>query len=147
LDKARRRSTIPTLGQGGVEDQCNDPRTQAETEDHFNSKMVQGNARVEEDTGRTYYFTNTKTRAPGSNRTIAEMGSRITCTGRRSHKIDSTYSARMHRTDEKEIGISESRHHQGENCTDTHKSNRVAGTVLDDHQGDRGSTKKLGDLG
>jgi hypothetical protein len=147
LDKAGRGSTGPTLGQGGGEDQCNDPRTQAVTEDHTNSRTGQGNTRVEEDTGRTYHCANTETGASGSNRTIAGMGSRSTCTGRRSQKIDNTDSARMHRTDEQGSGSSDSRHHQGENHTGTDKSSRVAGTVPDDHQGDRGSTEKLGDSG
>jgi hypothetical protein len=145
LDKDGRGSTGPTLGQGGGEDQCNDPRTQAVIEYHTNSRMGQGNARVEEDTGRTYHCTNTETGVSGSNRTVAGTGSRSTCTGRRSQKIDSTNSTRMHRTDERGSGISDSRHHQGENCTGTDKRSRVAGTVPDDHQGDRGSTEKLGD--
>jgi hypothetical protein len=53
----------------------------------------------------------------------------------------------MHRTDERGSGISDSRHHQGENCIGTDKSGRVVGTVPDDHQGDRGSIEQLGDSG
>jgi hypothetical protein len=144
LDKAGRGSTSPTLGQGGGEDQCNDPRTQAMTEDHTNSKMSQGNARVEEDTSKTYHCANTETRASGSNRTIVGTSSRNTRAGRRSQKIDNTDSARMRRTDERGSGSSDSRHHQGENCAGIDKRERVAGTVPDDHQGDQGSTEQLG---
>jgi hypothetical protein len=53
----------------------------------------------------------------------------------------------MHRTDERGSGSSDSQHHQGENRTGTDKRSKVAGTVPDDHQGDRVSTKKLGDSG
>jgi hypothetical protein len=84
LDKAGRGYTSPTLGQGGGEDQCNDPRNQAMTKDYTNYRMGQGITRVEEDTGKTYHCANTKTRASGSNRTVAGMGSRSTCVGRRS---------------------------------------------------------------
>jgi hypothetical protein len=100
LYKVGRGSTSPTLGQGGGEDQCNDPRTQTTKKDHTNSRTVQGNASVEEDTGITYHCANTKTRALGSNRTIAGMGRRSTCAGRRSQKTYNTDLARMHRTDE-----------------------------------------------
>jgi hypothetical protein len=109
--------------------------------------MIQGNARAEEDTGRTYHCANTEIGASGSNRTVAGTGSRSTCVDRRSQKPDNTESTRMCRTDDPGSGSSDSRHHQGENCAGTDKSNKVAGTVLDDHQGDRGSTKKLGDSG
>jgi hypothetical protein len=84
VDKAGRGSISPTLGQGGGEDQCNDPRTQVVIEDHTNPRMSQGRARDEEDIGRTYHCTNTETGASGSNRTIAGMGSRSTCAGRSS---------------------------------------------------------------
>jgi hypothetical protein len=147
LDKAGRGSRGPKLGQGGGEDQCNDPRTQPVTEDHTNSRTGQGNAGFEEDTCTTYHCVNTKTGASGSNRTVAGTGSRSTCTGRRSQKTNNIDIARMHRTDERGSGISESQHHQGENCVGTKKRNRVVGIVPDDHQGDRGSTEKLGDLG
>jgi hypothetical protein len=95
LDKAGRGSTGPRLGQGGGEDQCNDPRTQTVTKDHTNSRTGQGNERVEEDTYITYHCTNTETGASGSNRIVAGMGSRSTCAGRRSQKIDSTDSSRI----------------------------------------------------
>jgi hypothetical protein len=147
LDKAGRGYTGPTLGKGGGVDQCNDPRTQAAIENHTNSIMGQGNKRFEEDTGRNYHCANTEIGASGSNRIIAGTGSRSTCVGRRSQKIDSTKSARMCRTDERGSGSSDSQHHQGENRAGTDKSSRVAGIVLDDHQGDRGSTEKLGDSG
>jgi hypothetical protein len=67
--------------------------------------------------------------------------------GRRSQNTDSTDSARMRRTDERGSGSADSRHHQGENHTGTDTSNRIAGKVPDDHQGDRGSTEQLGDSG
>jgi hypothetical protein len=133
LDKDGRGSTSPTLGEGGGEDQCNDPRIQVATKYHTNSGMSQGNARAEEDIGRTYHRGNTKARVSGSNRTIAGTGSRITCASRRSQKLDNTDSSRMCRTDERGSGISDSRHHQGENCIGFEKRGRVAGTVLDDH--------------
>jgi hypothetical protein len=107
--------------------------------------MSQGNARAEEDTGKTYHCTNTETGALGSNRTFVGTGSRSTCIGRRSQKIDNTDSAKMRRIDERGSGSSYSRHHQGENRVGIDKSDRVAGTVPDDHQGDRGSTDKVGD--
>ena len=53
----------------------------------------------------------------------------------------------MHKIDERGSGILDSQHHQGENHVGTDKSSKVAGIVPDDRQGDRGSTKKLGDLG
>jgi hypothetical protein len=109
--------------------------------------MSQGNARAEEDIGINYHCANTETGASGSNRTVVGMGSRSTRAGRRSQKPDNIDSARMHRTDDRGSGSSDSQHHQGENCTGTNKSNKVAGTVPDVHQGDRGSKKKLGDSG
>jgi hypothetical protein len=57
--------------------------------------MIQGNVRVEEDIGRTYHCENTETRVQGSNRIVVRMGRNSTCAGRRSHKIDSTNSAKM----------------------------------------------------
>jgi hypothetical protein len=84
LDKAGRGSIGPTLGKGGGEDHCNDPRTQAVIEDHTNSRMGQGNTRVEEDTSKTYDCANIEIGASGSNRTVAGTGSRSTCVGRRS---------------------------------------------------------------
>jgi hypothetical protein len=109
--------------------------------------MGQGNARVEEDTGRTYHCANIETGASSSNRTIAGMGSRSTCAGRRSQKIDNTDSFKMHRSDKQGSGISDSRHHQGENRAGTDKRSKIVGEVPDDHQGYRGSTEKLGDSG
>jgi hypothetical protein len=110
LDKAGRGSTGPTLGQGGGEDQCNDPRNQVVTKYHTNPRTGQANARVEEDTGRTYHCTNTEIGASSSNRTVAGMGSRSTCACRRSQKQKSTDLARMCRTDERGSGSSNSRH-------------------------------------
>jgi hypothetical protein len=147
LDKAGRGTTSPTLGQGGGEDQCNDSRTQSVTKDHTNSRTSQGNARAKEDTGRIYHCANIEIGVSDSNRTVVGMGSRSTCTGRRSQKPNNTDSTRMHMIDERGSGSLDSRHHQGENRVGTDKSNKVEGTVQDDHQGDRGSTKKLGELG
>jgi len=51
----------------------------------------------------------------------------------------------MCRTDERGSGILDYWHHQGENHAGTEKSNKFLGIVPNDHQGDRGRTKKLGD--
>jgi hypothetical protein len=49
------------MGQGRGKDQCSDPRTQIEEKYHTNPRMCQGDSRDEEDAGRTYHYTNTKT--------------------------------------------------------------------------------------
>jgi hypothetical protein len=84
LDKVEGESTGTTLGQGKGKDQYNDPRTQTEAKDHTNPIMHQGDARGEEDAGRTYHGGNTETRASCLNRTITGMGSRSTHTSRSS---------------------------------------------------------------
>jgi hypothetical protein len=53
----------------------------------------------------------------------------------------------MCRIFERRSGSSDSRHHQGEDCVGTDKIKRAQGKVLDDHQGDRRSSKGLGDSG
>jgi hypothetical protein len=72
------------LGQGRGKDQCSDPRTQIEAEDHTNPRTSQRDAGDEEDAGRTYHYANTETRALGSNRTITGMGRKSIRIGRRS---------------------------------------------------------------
>jgi hypothetical protein len=61
LDKVGGGSTGPTLGQGRGKDQCSDPRTQIEEEDHTNPKMSQRDAGDEEDSSITYHCKNTET--------------------------------------------------------------------------------------
>jgi hypothetical protein len=53
----------------------------------------------------------------------------------------------MCRIFERQSGSSDSRHHQGEDCVGTDKIKRAQGKVPDDHQGDRRSSKGLGDSG
>jgi hypothetical protein len=84
MDKIGRGSTGPTIGQGGGNDQCKDPRIQAGTENHPNSRMGQGDTRAKEVTGKTSHCTNTETRVVGSNRTITRMDSSSTGERRRS---------------------------------------------------------------
>jgi hypothetical protein len=70
LDKTRGGSIASKMGQGRRKDQCSDPRTQIEEKDHTDPRTCQGDARVEEDAGRTYHCANTEIGALGSNRTI-----------------------------------------------------------------------------
>jgi hypothetical protein len=124
------------MGQGGGKDQCNDPRIQEAIENHPNPRTGQGDTRVKEVTGRTSHCANMETGASGSNRTIAGMDSSNTGAGRRSQNTVCTDSAGMCRTNQRRSSSANSRYYQGENCTGTDKSSRIAGEVPDDHQGD-----------
>jgi hypothetical protein len=83
LDKVGGGSTGPTLGQGRVNDQWSDPRTQTEAEDYTNPRTSPRDVGDEEDAGITYHCENIEIRVSGSNRAIIGMGNRSTCTGRR----------------------------------------------------------------
>jgi hypothetical protein len=84
LDKVGGGSVGPTLGQGRGEDQCSNPRNQTEAEDHINPRTIQRDTGDKEDAGRNYYYTNTEIGVSSSDRATAGIGSRSTCTGRRS---------------------------------------------------------------
>jgi hypothetical protein len=58
---------------------------------------------------------------------LQEWVAEVLAQAEEARKTDNTDSARMCRTDERGSGSSDSRHHQGENCAGTDKSNRVAG--------------------
>jgi hypothetical protein len=120
------------MGQGGGNDQCKDPRIQAATENHPNSRMGQGDTRAKEVTGRTSHCANTETGVAGSNRTVAGMDSSSTGVGRRSQNTVSTDSTRMCRTDKRRSSNTNSRYYQRKNHTGTDKGNRIAGEVPDD---------------
>jgi hypothetical protein len=83
------------MGQGGGKDKCKDPRIQAATENHPNSRTGQGDTRAKEVIGRTSHYTNTETGETCSNRTIGRTDSSGTGAGRRSQNIVSTDSAIM----------------------------------------------------
>jgi hypothetical protein len=60
LDKVGGGSIGPTLGQGGGQEQCSDPRNQEEIEDHINPRTSQRDARDKKYAGTTYHCANTK---------------------------------------------------------------------------------------
>jgi hypothetical protein len=68
------------LGQGRGKDQCSDPRTQTDAEDHTNLRMIQRDMGDEEYAGRTYHCENIETEASSSNRASTGMGSKNTRT-------------------------------------------------------------------
>jgi hypothetical protein len=61
LEKTRRGSIGPTMGQEGGNDQCKYPRIQAAIENHPNFRMGEGVTRAKEVTRRTSHCANTET--------------------------------------------------------------------------------------
>jgi hypothetical protein len=53
----------------------------------------------------------------------------------------------MCRIDQQRSGSQDSGHNQGEDRVDVDTTNRAQGKVLDDHQGDQGSSEGLGGSG
>jgi hypothetical protein len=60
MDKVRRRSTSPTVGQGRRKDKRNYPRPQVEAEDNGHHEAHQRGAGYEETVGRTHHCANTE---------------------------------------------------------------------------------------
>jgi len=66
------------LGEGGGNDQCKDPRIQAATENHPNSRIGQGDTRDKEVTHRNSHCANTEIGVTGSNINVERTDSNST---------------------------------------------------------------------
>jgi hypothetical protein len=142
LDKYRRGSTSPAVGQGRRKDKRNYPGPQAEAEDNVHHGARQRGARYEETTGRTHHCTNAEKGASGSNGTTSRASRRSHYTGRGSQEIYGTDPGRVLRLISDEI-----RRTQGEDHAGSNTRSRAQGEVPGDHQGDRRSTQRLGGSG
>jgi hypothetical protein len=89
VDKVRRISASPTMGQERIKDKHNYPRPQAEAEDNGHHRVHQRGIGYEETIGITYHCENTEKGVPGSNGTTPRESGRSHRIGRGIQDTDS----------------------------------------------------------